>query len=87
METYAGQAEADKDCPGLEFSAESWSDPIGIELMKNTTGVDCLRWCYFTETCFGVVVRDDKCYLRNDKCFGNLRNAPGSLLGGKLRNI
>lgn len=52
VETYAGQADVDVDCPGLEYSAEPWSDPIGEEFMDNSTGVDCLRWCLFTETCF-----------------------------------
>lgn len=83
MESYAGQAEVDRDCPGEEFSAEAWSNPVGDDVMlDNSTGIDCLRWCYFTETCFAVVVRDHKCYLRNDKCFSNLRDAPGAVLGG-----
>ncbi|OXA52075.1 hypothetical protein Fcan01_13746 [Folsomia candida] len=82
VESYAGQAEVDRDCPGEEFSAEAWSNPVGDDVMlDNSTGIDCLRWCYFTETCFAVVVRDHKCYLRNDKCFSNLRDAPGAVLG------
>lgn len=82
IETYAGQAEVGRDCPGEEFSAEPWSNPISDEVLDNTTGIDCMRWCYFTETCFGVVVVDHKCYLKNDKCFANLRDNPGAVLGG-----
>jgi len=85
IETYASRIATDKDCPGLEFSAETWSDPIGNEEEgvehPKITGLDCMRRCLFTETCFAAVIRDHKCYLRNDKCLVNLRPAPGATLG------
>jgi len=84
IETYASRIATDKDCPGLEFSAEPWSDPIGNEEgLENPkiTGLDCMRRCLFTETCFAAVVLDHQCYLRNDKCMVNLRAAPGATLG------
>jgi hypothetical protein len=87
VETYAGQAEGNRDCQGEEFSAELWSNPISDEDLDNSTGIDCMRLCYFTETCFAVVVLNHKCFLKNDLCFANLREAPGAILGGTYTSI
>lgn len=85
VHTYASQSEANTDCPGSEFSAEPWSNPISADWMTNVKGLDCMRLCYLTETCFAISIFNQKCYLKNEKCFSHLKPVRGSLFGGKLR--
>ncbi|CAL8106860.1 unnamed protein product [Orchesella dallaii] len=49
--------------------------------MTNAQGVDCMRLCYLTETCFAISVVDYKCYLKNEKCFTSLQPVQGALFG------
>lgn len=85
VHTYASQSEANRDCPGAEFSAESWSNPVSDDWMTDVQGVDCMRLCYLTETCFGISIVQSKCYLKNEKCFPQLQDVQGALFGGKMK--
>ncbi|ODN06017.1 hypothetical protein Ocin01_00718 [Orchesella cincta] len=73
VQTYASQSYELKDCPGEVFSAEPWSNPISDDWISNSLGVDCLRLCFLTETCFAITIRESRCYLKNEQCFTNLQ--------------
>ena len=80
-ETYIGHVTQNVDCEGKEFSAEPWSNPVPEGLIE--FGVDCMRICLHVNTCFGITVLDSQCYLKNEKCFENLKLRDGAIIGGE----
>ncbi|CAG7830594.1 unnamed protein product [Allacma fusca] len=80
-QVYMGHVYENWDCPGQQFSAVPWGDPVPTQLAAS--GLDCMRLCLQIKTCFGISVRSQSCYLKNDICFNqnNLVRAPQTIIG------
>lgn len=43
------------------------------------------RMCLHVQTCFGATIVGNDCFLKNEKCFTNLKPREGALVGGNCQ--